>query len=273
MVQKFKDLKRVISVIIPVYNSEKSIEKSLISIRNQTWKGKFEIILVNDGSTDGSKTIIENYREKNPDQNIILVNQENGGVSKARNAAMIIAKGEYLALLDSDDEWFPEKTEKQISFLEDKNLDIDFITSLWNDENIMFPYKLLPQNKLVKITLKKLLFKITGQTSTAIFKRRILQNTGFFDENQRYSEDANYWMRISEKNKMYLLPEKMVIAGNGKKSFGVSGLSANLKEMERGIQKNILEMYRTKRINLPEYLFYFVISKLKYAVRLLRVKL
>ena len=261
----------MISVIIPVYNAEKSIEKSLISIKNQTWEGVFEIILVNDGSSDRSKTIIENYQQNHQDQNIILINQENRGVSKARNAAMKIAQGDYIALLDSDDEWLPEKTEKQMKFFENQN--IDFITSLWNNENITFPYKLHPPNKLVKITLKKLLFKITGQTSTAIFKRKIFENTGFFDENQNYSEDANYWMRISEKNQMYLLPEKLVIAGNGKKSFGFSGLSANLKEMEKGIQKNIWEMYQTKRINFPEYLFYFVISKLKFAIRPLRAKL
>ena len=261
----------MISVIIPVYNAEKSIEKSLISIKNQTWEGVFEIILVNDGSSDRSKTIIENYQQNHQDQNIILINQENRGVSKARNAAMKIAQGDYIALLDSDDEWLPEKTEKQMKFLENQN--IDFISSLWNNENITFPYKLQPENKLVKITLKKLLFKITGQTSTAIFKRKIFENTGFFDENQNYSEDANYWMRISEKNQMYLLPEKLVIAGNGKKSFGFSGLSANLKEMEKGIQKNIWEMYQTKRINFPEYLFYFVISKLKFAIRPLRAKL
>ena len=261
----------MISVIIPVYNAEKSIEKSLISIKNQTWEGVFEIILVNDGSSDRSKTIIENYQQNHQDQNIILINQENSGVSKARNAAMKIAQGDYIALLDSDDEWLPEKTEKQMKFLENQN--IDFISSLWNNENITFPYKLQPPNKLVKITLKKLLFKITGQTSTAIFKRKIFENTGFFDENQNYSEDANYWMRISEKNQMYLLPEKLVIAGNGKKSFGFSGLSANLKEMEKGIQKNIWEMYQTKRINFPEYLFYFVISKLKFAIRPLRAKL
>lgn len=261
----------MISVIIPVYNAEKSIEKSLISIKNQTWEGVFEIILVNDGSSDRSKTIIENYQQNHQDQNIILINQENRGVSKARNAAMKIAQGDYIALLDSDDEWLPEKTEKQMKFLENQN--IDFISSLWNNENITFPYKLHPPNKLVKITLKKLLFKITGQTSTAIFKRKIFENTGFFDENQNYSEDANYWMRISEKNQMYLLPEKLVIAGNGKKSFGFSGLSANLKEMEKGIQKNIWEMYQTKRINFPEYLFYFVISKLKFAIRPLRAKL
>ena len=61
----------MISVIIPVYNAEKSIEKSLISIKNQTWEGVFEIILVNDGSSDRSKTIIENYQQNHQDQNII----------------------------------------------------------------------------------------------------------------------------------------------------------------------------------------------------------
>ena len=263
----------MISVIIPVYNAEKWLEKSLDSIKNQTWKGEFEIIIVNDGSTDESAVIIDHYRQKNPDQNITVINQENGGVSKARNTAMKMVKGDFIAFLDSDDEWLPEKTDQQMKFLKDKNLNIDFITSLWNEEKVSFPYQINSENHLVNITLNKLLLKITGQTSTAIFKRKVLENTGFFDENQKYSEDANYWMRISAKNKMYLLPERLVIAGNGKKSFGISGLSANLKEMEKGIQKNILEMYRTKRINLAEYLFYFVISKLKYSVRPLRAKL
>ena len=262
----------VISVIIPVYNAEESIEKCLDSIKNQTWKGEFEIIVINDGSADRSGEILENYRKKNPEMPIQLINQENGGVSKARNTGLKIAKGDYIALLDSDDEWLPEKTEKQMKYLVNQNFRVDFITSLWNDEKVSFPYA-IGGNGLVAINLNKLLFKVSGQTSTAIFKKKILGNTGFFDERQRYSEDANFWMRISENNSMFLLPEKLVIAGNGKKSFGFSGLSANLKEMEKGIQKNISEMYQNKRINLLGYIFYFVFSKLKYIVRPIRAKL
>lgn len=262
----------VISVIIPVYNAEESIEKCLDSIKNQTWKGEFEIIVINDGSADRSGEILENYRQKNPEMPIQLINQENGGVSKARNTGLKIAKGDYIALLDSDDEWLPEKTEKQMKYLVNQNFGVDFLASLWNDEKVSFPYA-IGGNGLVAINLNKLLFKVTGQTSTAIFKKKILENTGFFDERQRYSEDANYWMRISENNSMFLLPEKLVIAGNGKKSFGFSGLSANLKEMEKGIQKNISEMYQNKRINLLGYIFYFVFSKLKYIVRPIRAKL
>lgn len=263
----------MISVIIPVYNAEKSIEKTLNSIKNQTCKGDFEIIIVNDGSTDESKNIIENFQFQNPEMIIKFINQENGGVSKARNTALKVAQGDFIALLDSDDEWLPEKTERQMKFLTNPKLNVDFITSLWNNEKIVFPYSVDNQYELVEISLKKLLFKITGQTSTAIFKRKILENTGYFDENQKYSEDANFWMRISKNNKMYLLPENLVFAGGGKKSFGFSGLSANLVEMEKGIQKNIFEMYRTKRINFAEYVFYFVFSKLKYLMRPLRAKL
>lgn len=263
----------MISVIIPLYNGEQSIEKALVSVKNQTWKRDFEIIVVNDGSTDNSKSVVENFIDKNPALNIQLINQQNVGVSKARNTGLKLAKGKYIALLDSDDEWLPAKIEWQMRYLTDENLKIDFITSLWNNEKVRFPYSVDRENKLVNITLRKLLLKVTGQTSTAIFKRKILDNTGFFDEAQRYAEDANYWMRISEKNTMYLLPESLIIAGNGKKGFGFSGLSANLIEMEKGIQKNILEMYKTHRINFVEYVFYFVISKLKYWVRPLRAKL
>ncbi|UFK98148.1 glycosyltransferase family 2 protein [Kaistella faecalis] len=263
----------MISVIIPIYNSEKTVVKALDSVKNQSWNGEFEIILVNDGSTDKSQKILEIYRQNNPQMNIILINQENGGVSKARNAALEFANGEYIALLDADDEWLPEKTERQMKILLNHSLKADFVTALWNDEGVVYPYVIDNHTNLVEITLKKLLIKITGQTSTAIFKRKVLENTGQFDENQRYSEDANFWMRISANNRMYLLPEKLVIAGDGKKSFGFSGLSANLKEMEKGIQKNIREMYQTNRINFPEYLFYFVFSKLKYLLRPFRAKI
>ncbi|WHF51979.1 glycosyltransferase family 2 protein [Chryseobacterium gotjawalense] len=259
----------MISVIIPVYNSEKSIEKTFISIKNQTWKGDFEIIVVNDGSTDDSKTVIENYQQKNPDQNIILMNQENGGVSKARNTAMKIAKGDYIALLDSDDEWLPEKTEKQMRFLENKDFDVDFLGTRRINHQLLYPYK-VDQNNLSEITFRRLMFRNETQPSTVIFKRKVLQNSGLFDDNQRHAEDLNYWLKISEHNKMYILNEELLLADSGKRSFGISGLSANLAAMEKGFQKNLKEMLLQNRIGFPEYALYFVFYKLKYMVRINR---
>ncbi len=259
----------MISVIIPLYNAESTIVKALDSVKNQKTDEVFEIFVINDGSTDNSKGIVENYILENPEMKIHLIHQENKGVSAARNAGLRLAKGEFIALLDADDVWLPEKTEKQMRFLKNEEIKLDFLTSLWNDEKVTFPYK-LGENGLVKISLRKLLLKITGQTSTAIFKRKIIDANVFFEENQRYSEDANFWMKVSENFEMNLLPESLVIAGSGKKSFGISGLSANLKEMEKGIQKNILEMYSNKRISKIEYIIFRIFSKIKYLVRYVR---
>ena len=183
---------------------------------------------------------------------------------------MRLAKGEWIAFLDSDDVWLPHKTKVMMKVLTE-NPEIDFLVALRNSERIWFPYKINYKN-LAKITLNKLLFRIEGQTSTAIFKRKILINTGLFNENQKYPEDANYWMRISKHNNMFILAEDLVITGAGKKSFGESGLSANLQAMEKGIQKNLKEMYLTKRINFSKYFFFFLFSKLKYLLRIFKSK-
>lgn len=263
----------MISVIIPMFNAEKTIIRALDSVRNQDYDlDQFEIIIINDGSADNSKTVVENYRDVHPEMYIKIISQENGGVSKARNAGLKAATGNYIAFLDSDDEWLPAKTQKQMRFLEDKTLNVDFIASLRNGEKIWFPYKKNAIN-LAKITLRKLLVRVDGQTSTAIFKKKIFENTGFFDENQQYSEDANYWMKISKNNSMYILGEELVFTGGGKRSFGVSGLSANLPEMEKGIQKNLHEMYLSRRIHYFEYILFFIFSKLKYIVRIFKTKI
>ena len=261
----------MISVIIPLYNAENTILAALDSVKNQEGDFDFEILVINDGSTDKSAEKVQQFIDENPQLNIQLIHQYNKGVSSARNAGLRLAKGEWIAFLDADDVWLPQKTERQLKFLINENDKIDFITSLRNGEKIWFPYS-ISKNNLAKITLCKLLLRIEGQTSTAIFKKKIIENTGFFDENQKYSEDANYWMRISKNNNMYILAEDLVFTGAGKKSYGESGLSANLQEMEKGIQKNIKEMYLTKRINFSKYFFFFLFSKLKYLLRIFKSK-
>lgn len=262
----------MISVIIPMYNAEKTILSALESVKNQQGNYLFEILVINDGSTDNGETLVRNFQKENPELKIELINQKNGGVSVARNTGLKNSKGSYIAFLDSDDVWLPNKTERQLKFLINEKYNVDFITSLRNGEKIWFPYS-IDKNNLARITLCKLLFRIDGQTSTAIFKRKIVDNTGLFDENQKYSEDANYWMKISKNNNMYILAEDLVFTGAGKKSFGEAGLSANLQEMEKGIQKNIKEMYATKRINFMQYFFFFIFSKLKFVVRIFKNKL
>ncbi|MGN1298843.1 MAG: glycosyltransferase [Candidatus Scatovivens sp.] len=111
-----KELK--ISIVVPIYNNEKVLESCLNSIVSQTYKN-LEIILVNDGSTDNSKCICEDFKSK--DNRIILINKENGGLSSARNAGIDIATGKYISFIDSDDYIINDFYEYLISILEKNN--------------------------------------------------------------------------------------------------------------------------------------------------------
>ena len=103
-----------ISVIMSVYNDEKYLAKSIESILNQTYSD-FEFIIINDGSTDKSMEIIDRY--KNEDKRVVVVNQENMGLTKSLNKAIKLSKGKYIARMDSDDISVSNRLEKQIEFL------------------------------------------------------------------------------------------------------------------------------------------------------------
>ncbi len=259
----------MISVIIPLFNGEKTIIAALDSVKNQTYGfDNLEILVVNDGSTDESKIRVEKYIADNPELHITFLNQKNQGVSAARNTGLKIAKGEYIALLDADDAWYPEKITRQIRIVEKDNK-VDFLSCRRKNHILKFPYK-VGLNNLAEITFKKLLFRNETQPSTVIFKKEILDKIGYFDENQRYAEDHQFWLRISEHFTMYILNEELVIAGGGKRTFGVSGLSGNLKQMHLGFLKNLEDLYKDNRIKYLEWCCYTFFYKLKYGFLLIR---
>ena len=115
-----------ISVVIPMYNASKSIIKALDSIKFQTYKADYQILIINDGSKDDSEAVVNQYILDNPRMNITLISQENSGVSKARNTGLKNVSGDLIALLDADDAWFKEKLEVQIQII-NQNLSIDFL--------------------------------------------------------------------------------------------------------------------------------------------------
>lgn len=110
-----------VSVIIPVYNSEKYLDSCITSVLNQTYND-FQLILVNDGSKDGSEDICRNYARK--DKRIVVINQENKGVSAARNTGIENSTGKYITFLDSDDELEPQAIEWMVQDIEKYNADI-----------------------------------------------------------------------------------------------------------------------------------------------------
>lgn len=259
----------LISVIIPVFNAATTLVEALESVRNQTYKGDFEVIVINDGSTDESSTVLLQYQKEHPEMKLQILHQENKGVSAARNLGLRKAQGDFLALLDADDVWLPQKIEKQMTFLTNQDLKIDFLGTARNNKKLLFPY-IPKKNNLAEVTFRKLLFRNEITVPSVVFKKEILQSVGFFDEKRYHAEDVDYWLRISGHHKMYLLGESLLIAGGGKRTFGVSGLSSNLKKMHQGFLQNLKKMWQHKRISLPEYVFYFLFYKFKYLVLLLR---
>ena len=249
-----------------MYNSAATIVRCLNSVINQTYDGEIEIIIINDGSEDNSKNIVDEFIKEHKEFKIHLINKVNGGVSSARNVGLQIAKGNYIALLDSDDEWFLDKLEKQINlFLCEKKYSF-FGCLIYEPNNKL-------KGKIKKISLEQLVIKNYFQPSTVIFKKDILSKIGLFDEAQKYAEEGNYFMRIANSYHCGLLYEQLVLYDQGKPGFGFSGLSANLFEMEKGELKNLSFAYKKNYISFLRYLVAVIFSIIKYFRRVFIVKL
>src|SRR5579859_7632126 len=102
-----------VSVVIPVFNNAPTIERAVASVLAQCFDGEVEVIVVNDGSTDGSTDILRGFGDR-----IHVIEQANRGAAAARNAGVAVATGEYVAFLDADDEWLPQKLAKTVPVLE-----------------------------------------------------------------------------------------------------------------------------------------------------------
>jgi len=260
-----------VSVVIPLYNAERTILRTLESVSAQTYLPK-EIIIVDDGSTDGSFALVNGYVLHYTGTIQIKIHQQpNLGVSRARNVGMKHSTGDYIALLDADDWWQPEKLARQLAVLQEHPT-IDFLGSNRNGEHWK-QWLFKKFDHLTTISAKLLLYKTFFVTPTVIFKRSILKEAGFFDETQRYAEEGNYWIRVCHKYHCVLLNESLVVTGDGKPNFGFSGLSSNLKEMEKGELRNMQLGYRLGVVGKMEYLFLVIYSLIKYIRRIAIVKL
>lgn len=113
----------LVSIIIPCYNAEKYIEETIVSVINQTYSN-WELIIVNDGSTDNSFAIVKEFAEK--DKRISFIEKSNSGVSDSRNKGLEKSKGDFIAFLDADDSWKPEYLEKQITNLQANQYTISY---------------------------------------------------------------------------------------------------------------------------------------------------
>lgn len=187
----------MISVVIPLYNKEKSIYATLQSVCEQTYTD-IEIVVVDDGSSDNGASVVTSY----PDTRIRVINKPNGGVSSARNRGIREAKGEYVALLDGDDQWDLRYLEEQVRMIHDFPK-----AAMWG-----INFAELNQGKLIRKLETALpdgyrgyvenYFEMKGRvsdlfcSSSVVIRKEVFDKVGMFDERLKYSEDIDMWFRI-----------------------------------------------------------------------------
>ncbi|MBE6649505.1 MAG: glycosyltransferase family 2 protein [Ruminococcaceae bacterium] len=180
----------LVSVIIPAYNAEKFIAETVSSVQAQTISD-MEIIIIDDCSTDKTAEIIERLAKE--DERIVFIKGEkNQGVAKVRNKGLSLAKGKYVALLDSDDLWLKDKLERQIKLAEEKKADIVYCSYSMIDEN----GKKVCEDFLVpeKTDFESTLIKSVISCSTALMTNEVSKKYRF--PTNMYHEDYALWLDI-----------------------------------------------------------------------------
>jgi glycosyltransferase involved in cell wall biosynthesis len=199
-----------VSVVIPTYNRGELLCETIDSVLAQTYHD-FEIIVVDDGSTDNTAQLLSRYQD---DVRLVYRAHKNCGVAATRNHGIRLARGEFLAFLDSDDRWLPQKLERQVQFA-DAHPEYGLIAteiSSFNKRGVVEA-----QNKAATYRIKnghvveQLLFGNWIQTSTVLARRECVQAVGGFDEEVgQFGEDWLTWMRIASRSAIYFLPEPLV---------------------------------------------------------------
>lgn len=247
----------LVSVVIPIYNAQRTIVRTMESVYCQTYPA-IEWILLNDGSKDNSMELVRNFLTEHGIE-AILIDRENRGVSYTRNEGIRRATGTYVAFLDADDQWMPDKLQAQVECMEETGADL--VSCQKTEVSAKTPVSV--------ITLKQMLFKNHLFTSGVMAKRQVLLDVGGFDEKMQYGEDYHLWLRIVQKYDVRVINRHLMIYEDGTANPRKNGLSTNLKAMEKAELSCYKMLRQQKKIGLWLWLAAVVYSWLRYGRRCL----
>lgn len=233
-------MKPVISIIIPVYNTELFLRECLDSVIDQTFSN-IEIICVNDSSPDNSQTILDDYAKL--DDRIIIVNRPNGGRSAARNSGLKIATGEYILFLDSDDTYRNDTCELSLNAILYDNVDMvcfgtDIIGDKWKSDDFYYGIR-----HTGNITLNdSILMDVNASVCNKLFKHCLIKKYGiYFPEGFVYEDAAFYFKYTACCERVFFIREKLLVYKRGHSS-------SIMTQTKQGTIKAIDHLYIAKDI-------------------------
>ncbi len=218
-----------VAVIVPCHNVATYLQRSLDSVFAQTFRD-FHIFAVNDGSTDGTVRILEANASR-----CSFLSQPQSGPAAARNRAIQMSNSPFIAFLDADDEWLPQKLERQIAWMkQDPTLGLVssgcFVSEPGGDTRVISAPPSLRGSGKSFLQLARRCFVFTP---TVVVRRRCLEQVGYFNESLAVSEDFNLWLRIAAKWSMACLPEALAITY--KRSGSLSESISPAERLKNGI--------------------------------------
>jgi len=231
------DIKPQVSVIIPTYNRAWIIEEAIHSVLAQDYT-EFELIVVDDGSTDQTFDVLESYRN-----DIKVLSQKNKGVSAARNRGIAEASGKFIAFLDSDDLWLSQKLSVQIDFF---NQTPDALICQTEEVWIRNGFRVNPKKRHKKpsgMIFKPSLKLCLVSPSAVMIRRRLFDRVGGFDETLPACEDYDLWLRISCRFPIHLIDTPLIIKRGGhddQLSKGTGLDKFRIKAIEKIIKSGLL---------------------------------
>lgn len=225
-----------VSVIILTRNRPQFLVKAIQSVLNQTFTD-FEVIIVDDASTDETLKVIQSFQ----DRRIIAIRHEvNKGESGSRNAGVKMAKGEFIAFLDDDDEWLPQKLELQVAMFQKGNEKLGGVYTgfyKWDITKEKIIGEFLPKRR-GDIADDMFVRNWVGTPSTVVVKKKCLQDVGVFDESLVYGPDWDMWIRIAQKYEFDCIMAPLVKYGIHQQQ-----MSTNYRQWILGTER-ILEKYK-----------------------------
>ncbi|MEE8432314.1 MAG: glycosyltransferase [Candidatus Desulfatibia sp.] len=204
-----KSKNRKVSVIIPTYNRAAMLKEAVDSVLAQDYPN-FELIVIDDGSTDSTPKILNTYQD-----DVTVIRRNNLGVSRARNAGIRAASGQFIAFLDSDDLWLPQKLSNQVEFF---NLNPEALICQTEEIWIRNSVRVNPKKRHKKVSgmiFEPSLELCLVSPSAVMMQRSLFETVGLFDESLPACEDYDLWLRISCRYPIHLIDTPLIIKRGG----------------------------------------------------------